>query len=269
MTSTINLQRWWGDRDLDAGRCGRWQIGPAEFWLARGDHEWRFGIKPGDDAHESDVDYAEADLGHLVDDDTPTLRLGFRKTSGNLRLTPLLADRPVVVRPAQPIALPPQQELVLYFSSPLWLQVEVGDPLVEFLQTSLQRPSDTWFGANTREGELCYSLRTSARSQIADVPARPHRAVTEVHVVNHADTLLPIDRIRVPLPTMSLFAGASGQLWTQVITFERHDDEAHAELTLGAGPPVHASAEALVSGPRLEPPRGGLFRTFGSLIGGR
>jgi hypothetical protein len=261
--------RWWGDSTLSLDAIARWQIGPCGFWLARNQVEWRLGD------HPVDQDVA-ADLAHEVQDDQgmpehtgDIRRLALRRTGGRVRLTPRLADRPVVIQPAQPIALPPQQEVTLYFSSPLWLLVEVDDPLVEFVELPLQRPSDTWFGPNTREGELCYSLRTSARLQLENVPRRPHRAVTELRVVNQADSSLPIDRVKVPLPAMSLFATPAGDLWTESITLERRDEGEDAEIKLNRRPTTQAASATLVSDPRAPLPRGNLLRAFGGLMGGR
>lgn len=267
---TQNSQPWWGEGKLDLDVTGFWQIGPYRFWLSREKLQWHFIGCP----HDQELDSNE--FRKVIPSPPPTpeeeiqvRRLAFNQTHQKLRLTPLLADRSVVIRPSQPISLPPRQEVVLYFSSPLWLQVEVDDPLVELAQIPLQRPSDTWFGPNTREGELCYALRTSARMNRHHIPYQPHRALSEVVVVNLADSVLPIDIMQVPLPAMSLYATASGQLWTQVLTLERRDRGDLAELKLGKNPPAHAESPRKISDPRELTPRTNLIRAFGGLIGGR
>ena len=261
---------WWGDQKLGLNETGFWQIGPFRFWLNREKRQWRFSGQPNNqDLESNETRQIIPSALPIPEEAVHVQRLAFNQTHQKLRLMPLLADRSVVVRPSQPVSLPPKQKIVLYFSSPLWLQVEVDEPLVELAQIPLQRPSDTWFGPNTREGELCYSLRTSARMNRNFVPHQPHRVLTEVNVVNLADSILPIDIIQVPLPAMSLYAAASGQLWTQVLTLERRDKGDHAELKLGKNPPEHAVSPRKIASPRERTPRTNLIRAFGGLIGGR
>jgi hypothetical protein len=266
---TAATPAWWGPASLAIGRGLYRRLGGTELWLVRDRHEWRFASR----YHPQNREATEVGHGDVADSELPTTdvetrRLGCRNTNEPVRLSPRLADRPVVIRPAQPIALPAHEELVLYFTSPLWLQVEVGDPLVRFVEIPLQRPSDTWFGPSTREGEMCYALRTSARLELDDVPHRPHRALTELHVVNLADTALELDRLQVPLPLMSLYASGDGQLWTEIVTLERRDSDDKAELKLQRTPPARTGSPEIVARPREEASRGHLFRAFGGLIGG-
>lgn len=259
----------WGDHRIDSGRAGHWQVGPYEFWLARTESEWRFAGRQDDAAVESRLEHEMCAADEVPEDGFALQRLGMGRTSDAIRLTPMLADRSLVISPALPIALPPRQELVLYCGSPVWLKVEVDTPLIEFYQTPLQRPSDTWFGSNTREGEICYAMRTRAHLQRAYIPERPHRAMTELHVVNKSRELLPVDRIRVPLPAMTLFATAAGQLWTSELIYEHHSNVELAKLKLTDRPPSHTTQAEVVAPPRETLPRNTVMRAFGGLIGGR
>ena len=257
---------WYGDYDLPVGTTGYWQVGPMRFWLGRLQKEWRFSRIDGDDP----LDPSEArDLDGGVPEPEEAfesaVRLGTDHTSGRLRLTPMTADRPVVVRPVTPFLLPPEEELTLYVSTMVWLQVLVGDPLREFLQVPLLRPSDTWFGASTGVGEMCYSLQTSARLYLDRLPIRPHRAISALRVRNRAASNLEIERIVLPLPHMSLFAGQDGTLWTETVTLEHTQDGRESPLDLGRGAPEYAGQARRLSGPRERTGGGLLTRAFGTL----
>jgi hypothetical protein len=189
-------------------------------------------------------------------------RFGFRKASGQLELRPALADRPVVVNPEIPFALPAGEETSLYVSVSLWLQIHTGNPASLLLEEPVFRPSDTWFGPSTMEGELCYAGRTGARLNLENLTVRPQRAICAVRIRNRAATLLPLQRLKLPAPNLSLFTSAEGHLWTEALTLDRDQDGELASLRLGKGPPREARDPVHVNGPRARIERGLLVRTF-------
>lgn len=66
------------------------------------------------------------------------------------------------------------------------------------------RPSDTWFGPTTSEGEPCYASKTVCRLRVEDVPLRPHRCLTKVTLRNRADDSLSLDRLKLPVNALAL-----------------------------------------------------------------
>ena len=262
-------ETWYGDYELELGRTAFWQVGPLRFWLTPSQQEWRFAFLPGDDTLDPTL---ERDLGGEACEpaaaEANASRLGFRQVSGHLRLTPMTADRPVVVKPSTPFLLPPKEELTLFISTIAWLQVSVGDPPLEFLQVPLHRPSDTWFGSSTRDGEMCYSLQTSARQHLENLPLRPHRAISALRVRNLAPENLAVDKVMLPMPHMSLFAAEDGQLWTEEVTLVHTQGRHDSPLDLSDGPPALAGPSRKLGDPRQKPVRGLLTRAFGGLIGG-
>jgi hypothetical protein len=260
---------WYGQYQLLPEVTAFWQVGPLRFWLTHGEQEWRFTQQPGLDPLDPTL---ERDLSGRTPEppeaEAQALRLGFRQTHNLLRLTPMTADRPVVVKPTTPFLLPPGEELVLYISTALWLQVAVDEPAKEFLQVPLFRPSDTWFGASTRDGEMCYAMQTSARLRLENLPVRPHRAISALRVRNKAEANLAIEKVLLPLPHMSLFAAEDGHLWTEAVSLD-HTDSAHdAPLNLSERPPEQAGPTRLICGPRVRAARRLLTRAFDGLMGG-
>jgi hypothetical protein len=131
----------------------------------------------------------------------------------------------------------------------------------------VQRLSDTWFGPSTREGELCYAARTHARNHLEQVPRRPHRAVTPVKVRNEAATLLPIEKLSLPVPMLSVYGDPQGGLWSEEVHLTRAADSDMASLRVVPGRPTFVTTADRLSGPRTEPGRGGLVRAFTDLFG--
>ena len=73
---------------------------------------------------------------------------------------------------------------------------------------------------------------------------------------NLADSNLSVERLKLPMPNMSLFASEDGQLWTETVTLQREQEGELASLQLGKKPPSTISKPRLVSGPREEPEQG-------------
>ena len=194
-------------------------------------------------------------------------RYGFRDAGTTIELTPVAADRPMVFFPERAFYLPAGEELSLFVGSPIWIRFEAdGKELFEFPSF---RPSDTWFGPNTITGELCYSAKTSARLHLGNLPIRPHRVVSAVRIRNRASDILSLEKLKMPLPNLSLFAGLDGRLWTEQIALDREEDGDFAEMKLDKAPPEIAGKTEKVAGPREKPDRKTLVRAFTGILLGR
>jgi len=259
--------RWWGSVTLEEDDLRFWQIGPFKLWASRSAGEWRIVTERSADPLENAISIAvpsppvEPGAGAVI------RRYGFKRTDGSLRLSPLPADRPVVARPETPFSLAPGQEMAVYVSSPLWIGVAAGKPPIVLREEATYRPSDTWFGPSTMEGELGYAVRTAARLSLAEIPVRPHRAVSAVRIRNRAKGLLDLEKLKLPMRNLSVFGSADGRLWTEAVTLSREEDGDFAALRLEKGPPPDAAGSTLITGPRDRPTRGLLIRAFGGVFG--
>lgn len=260
---------WWGETPLEAGALRAWRIGPFRLWARATAHEWRLWSVASDDAMTEelalDLEASDADLPA----DAVLTRVGLRSEAPVLSLLPALADRHVVVRPDIPVVVPAGARLELFVTTPVWITARAGAGGAPLLDVPCQRLSDTWFGPNTLEGELAYAIRTAARLELADLPHRPHRAITRVEVVNGARDALLLDRLKVPVSGLGLYAAGASGLWTDYVTLERkpQEAEAEAEASVGAGPGVSGVQAARVAGPRVA--TGGRFslNAFSKLFG--
>jgi hypothetical protein len=265
-------QGWWGTYDVPAGGGLAWSIASRRTWVRRAPCEWQIATivtpQAGPETAAADAAPRRLEAAEPPDPGAELRRFGFRTSSATLRIRPALADRPLVVDARTPFALTPGEELTLYVGQPVWAQFLVGQPEVRLLEFPLVRPNDTWFGANTRAGDLCYSEKTGARMDLANLAIRPHRAISVLHIQNRAATLLELEQLELPAPNMSLFADARGRLWTEAVTIERREDNEDATIRLDRGAPPEAASPRLVGGPRAALVRGGLGRVFGGVFGG-
>jgi hypothetical protein len=178
MTELTDSRPWWGPVALDEQTGGEWQVGPSTLWVFRAARDWRVvqrlpagsaavdpmaqrsGITvPLDDERMHEV--LEAD-----GDEFRTHRFGVRRTDETVALRPALADRPVVMRPEHSLSVMPNESVTMYVSTPVWVRIELTESERQLAEVASHRMSDTWFGASTRAGELCYATRSAGRLRL-------------------------------------------------------------------------------------------------------
>ena len=255
---------WWGDYEVAANQTLRWQIGPKTLWITRGDNEWRVASAGGEDRLDDRLVIAEP-AEEPAGDDIDFRRFASRSGSQSIRLGPALPDLPVVVKTTQPLFVPASEEATLFLSAPLWLRVYFDGRKVELVDSPIVRPSDTWFGPDTMTGELCYALRTSARLHLEHLPRRPHRAISAVRIQNNTPSVLQFEKLKVPVPNLSLFTSSGGHLWTEALTLKREESSDGTKVRLDDKPAQFVTSERITR-PRTKMSKGFLLDAFGELF---
>ncbi|MFU8831544.1 MAG: hypothetical protein ACNA7J_05235 [Wenzhouxiangella sp.] len=255
---------WWTPRDVPVGHSLHGSMGALELSLGHDTDEWLLDCAPV--AEEEIRPGANLKVAKGLPEAVAE-RFVHAGQSDRVHLSPMLADRPVVIRPRQPIFLLSQQTVTLYLSTPIWLKIQVGEPAVLLKEFPAQPLSDTWFGPSTREGELCYAGRTHARHNPSELPRRPHRAITPLTILNKASTPLPLEKFSLPVPMLALYGDVDGMLWTQAVTLTREGQTDLASVQIDSRPPDAAKGLTRLAPPRQEPGRSGLVRAFSLLFG--
>jgi hypothetical protein len=261
---------WWGQYSLDVNQTALWEIGPLKLAIQRRIDEWQIAYESvpdvGPDTTIWQFQPAVPDIETL--DYANIARYARGETDEAVWLRPLLADRPLVSRPVTPLYVPAGEIVIIFVRSSLWLRVEVGDALIALQEVPMLRPSDTWFGPTTMEGELCYASQTYARLNLEKLPIGPHHAVTQVTIQNQADSQLLVERLKLPVPYLALFESSDGLLWTQGVTMTRSRDTDMADVQIEPSPPEHAGVVKLLSDPRQATSIKTAIYAFGALFGG-
>jgi hypothetical protein len=249
-------QPWWGARALTPGRAWVLELGALTLWVARGRREVRIGVVPGEDALSDRLSLDERD----VDEMPPSAAVSrYPVAVDEVGLLPRCADRSVVVRTEVPINVLPGETVPVFVTTPAWVGVQLRGLIVAEIPTV--RPSDTWYGPNPRQGSLCYASRSTARLDPARLEALPARVVTELVLSNVGRQPVPLDRVRVPVPALALYAGADGRLVTDRVLVVADDrDEARVEVAPRTG-------EQALSAPRRPDPEGMFMRALALVRG--
>jgi len=257
---------WHGRFQLAEDSVGRWRIGPLSLWVQRLRGEWRIARETVDDPMDGNLELEiPADVDDLLTKKVVD-RFGVAGDSGDLEMMPALADRPVVARPAKPFHVPQGQQVTVFVGSPLWVKISAGTPPIQLLDQPIFRPSDTWFGPSTMEGELCYASRTYLRLNLEGVIRRPHWALTVVKILNRSDTQLNIELLKLPVSRLTLYQGSDGQLWTQDVAFKRDKDGDSATLRIQKAAPSFAQDAALLAEPRQSGEENVVMRAFSAIF---
>ena len=265
MSGLATEQNWFGAFDIPIGGSGQWRVGPLELLIEHAPGEWRVGQLQHRDGGD---DTAQVRIEPLVAADSSLKfdRYIVSDPGPQLTVLPLLPDRSVITRPVSPVYVPSNEAVRLYVSMPVWLRLAVGQAHKVLAELPSQRLSDTWFGPNTREGELCYALRSRCRLALDEDEVQQHRAVTPVRIRNRSMETLVLERLKVPVRQLSLFAGADGRLWTSELALDRTDDGHSVALHVEVGPPPEARGAASVAGPREAASKKTAMRAFSALF---
>jgi hypothetical protein len=250
----------WGPHDIPVGSQLVLQLGSLDLWVQRHRAEWRVAYRQADDPLREGQSVAVSDLGELPDD-LVAHRFATDRSDARLFLQPRTADRPVVVRPSAPLHLAAADTATIFTSTPVWVALAVAGH--ELTEVPTHRPNDTWFGATTREGQLCYAGRTTARLRAEALLRRPGRLYTQVKVTNHGVDPLQIERVQLPVPHMSVGLASDGTLWTPPLTLVRTGEEPAADVQIGR---KGADLQPVGDGPRLGGKPSIMVRALGALL---
>jgi hypothetical protein len=257
---------WWGDYRLALEESLLWEIGPFELQVSRRKKEWIVWHQLQNFAEAENDKWTLKKNLCLNDEKGDSQRYLFDSTEELLRVSPRLADRPVIIKALKPLHIQANQHIDLYVSSPLWFSVSVHANGAELLEIPIIRPSDTWFGPSTMKGELCYASNTQGRLNLANVPLRPHRAISPIKIKNQTDKSLHLTQLSLPAPYLSLFDTGESGLWTEEVTFLNDDTSGLAKVTFSENPPQPFNAVAKITNARLQKEKNMLLHTFSTLF---
>lgn len=260
--SDITAEKWWGEFELAEDERRWWTLGSLLLGAERKSREWRIGYEVS-----TNGDATLPGTNRSVDELAFSARYVFARPGAGIRLTPALADRPVVTRPVSPLNVPPGEQATLYVSSPVWVRIEAAAPARQMADIPVLRPSDTWFGESTREGELCYASRTHGRLSLENLPVQPFRAVTPLEIVNKSGQALKLERVSLPVPYLTIYASDAYDLWTQKLVMRCEDNARLATVRIRQGAPSQITGAEHVAPPRKQQEGQVFRRALTSLFG--
>jgi hypothetical protein len=260
LETQFTLHPWWASVPLKVGQSWHYAVGPLSLYLQRMENQWLLAFDRAN-CEETQSRLISEEVEQFPETLLAT-RYIFGQSPASFCLTPVLLDRPVVVKTRHPVQVPPGENVTFYISSPVAVKIQLEQSSVPLMEIPTQRLSDTWFGPSTQVGELCYAAKTHARHSRSEVPLRPHRAVTPVNVSNRSDDLLSVDKLSIPVTHLAVYGQPDGTLWTSPLSLKHTHGEQLAVLEVGASP----SGAEVLSPARTPLQKGGLVRAFTSIF---
>lgn len=255
----ITSRRWWGNFRVEDGQSRFWRIGNVVICVDRVTNEWHIASCP---------------VGNITDlpdnEDTSNFVIPFEKlnfktftfhTQAEIELKPVLANLPLASKLERPLYIPGGEDILLYVSSPVWVRVQTGRAKIILDEVPTFILSDTWFGPNTIEGELCYAGHTHCSPHLKDVPSGPDRIISPMLIKNHAKQPLKLESVIVPLPDLSVYSDKENFLWTEQIYVYKEEDEG-PEVEVAKGPPKDLDEITLLTDPRHDPRNASSLKRF-------
>lgn len=256
---------FWNTHNLALDNIGHWKIGPLELWIKRYENEWRIYSKRSSNPSIKEIN-AKVPVLENIPPNLDAQRFGVRETSPELTFHPVLSDRAVVVRPEKPFHLPAKEEVSIFVNTSVWLKISYGPAKMPMATLPIYRPSDTWFGSSTTDGELCYSARSKAKIRFNDLEIYPYRAVTNIQLQNKSNTDLFLERIKVPIPALSLYLSEEQVYFTDSMIYCREPDAKHINITYNP-PPKVAGKCVLIHRPHVRLEQNLVSKAISQLLG--
>lgn len=266
-TSTLTPS-WIGDHPLGLNETAQLLLGPLEMRIHRAPQHWRVTLFRDLQFSTRDPSLNLSFSGDSSTTPAESHRFGFRESPAKFCLAAALADRPMIIRPDTAFTMLPDEEVRAYVSSPLWVQlwVKSQDQPRLLLEFPTHRPSDTWFGLDTREGLLCYAGTSRLRLAPTDEVTPRHRATTPVVLRNVAEEPMHVARIRLPVRHLSLFPGPADSFWTERITLTHRSGESNDSIEVDHEAPRESLSPTPLSPPRVPEERAFVARAFESVF---
>lgn len=184
-----------------------------------------------------------------------------------LRIVPCMADKSLVVKPESALVIPAGRKPTLYLSLPIMYQLFIGQNKKPFHEFFIESMPLTWFGSNTRRGELCYQSKSPVALSLEQLPQAPHRVQMEMRIHNRDSENLNVEKINLPALYLPIYRVDNNVFWTSQLTITNEKLTDELSLHYGKGVPGRHQKQELVSQPRLRSEARTFMRALEAIIG--
>jgi len=248
----------WGEHELSSQKTLSWSIGDLMLWCKRKNQEIQIAY-----IHRSPNEYNKLGLDEPPKDIIWS-RWALKKDHPAIRLSPLFPDRPVVIIPESIFKLNREAQAKIYARVPIWVKIETAErESITLFEIPSVLLSNTWFGTFI-EGELCYSITSSARREAEPDSYRPHLAICPLQLINKSEDDLPVEKICLRVSNLSVFFDDI-QLWSNETKITYTGKEASSQIEFSHKKPSEAPSSSLISAPRHTVRKSIVAQTFASL----
>lgn len=257
-SGTMGPADLWGERRLPSrGETQRLEVGPLAIWLRVVENElW--------------LTHDRAPEGAGAPQSLPTApswsRWALPEDLVWIHVSPVLPDRPLVVKPEHAFTLVHGARARIYMRVPVWVRLEAmaapGGARTTLTEIPTLQLSDTWWG-DFAGGELAYWFSTSGRRKLSPDLFQPHLVMCVVQLENRSEDDLPVEKHLLRVEHLSIFR-KDGWLWAEEVEVHYHGEDEGSEILMDDLPPREAEGGEEIS-PARHQARTFRARTFARL----
>ncbi len=236
----------WQEIELNSKEMYHLKIGELNVWMRNPDQEFYLAYE------YQKVENTFPEASSEVSEKAVWNRWTIGSAFSRVKIEPLMPDLPLVIKPESNIHLKPQASCRIFVRVPLWVRISLPEISMEDKRNIIELPSvvlsKTWFGEYT-EGQLCYWISSSARSEYSPDPARPYLAIISILLTNKSPEELSAEKILIESRRLSLFA-KEHQLWTNEYRMNFRGIANLSQVDISKRPPKFISGATLISSAR-------------------
>ncbi len=251
----------WEPVEIPQKKCAEWKFPQRRIWVERIETEWHVLSLP----HSQRA--GEAQCAFMPRTAKPTSsewRHYLHRDGGPIQPSPVLPDRPVVVRPDRALTLLPGQSTIFFLQLPVWFRLSTsGYRPSRIFEEPLGALSRTWFG-DPLTGELCWGLATRLHHNVDSLEPSADTAVCPLMIENESSTDLAFEKICLHVENLNVFRGRI-RLWTNSLHALFRGPEQATQIEIVHTPPEYEQGLVPVSDARSPSAGWNIRRTFGML----
>jgi hypothetical protein len=180
----------------------------------------------------------------------------------SLQFSPMMPNRPVIVRPESQIQLLPGGKTRFYVSIPLWLRIMTGDKQV-LTEIPTLILSNIWFGDQIA-GELCYAIKSQAMTNFEKRKMKVYTAVCPILIENQSEKSFIFQRLSIHTEYLGVFLGTK-HLWTNQIEVKLEGEEQKSVIDISENAPGIEKIKEKLSDAREVPSKKFYRKVFSEL----
>jgi hypothetical protein len=249
--------------ELQEGQTFHLQLGTLRFHCTRLAAEWQISQT----WEIEDITLPSYQTDYIVPTAKPNFRYMVGNTSNQFKIVPRLANMNMIVRPISPILVPKGAEVIFFVGTTVWLDIILIDGKSKCVhEVPTQQDSETWFGANTYEGALCYTSQTHARMHLNAIPKHAGRVITALKLKNKSDQTFQVDRLNVPIPYLSVYQDEAGFLYSNDVLAELEGVYEGIDINIQRTPGNQFGKVKRISDPRESYLKGALKKAVNAFL---
>jgi hypothetical protein len=221
----IPTMRIWDKQKIEPGICYKTAIGPLAIWVQKIEDEIHIANVRENESLANAVSDTSFEKCEQFPAELHRTRYISETRTDEIRFLPVMPDRAVLVRPEEPLKLPPGRKATFYVRIPVWVKISIPSADdVALCEIPTVEQCSIWAG-DAVSGQLCYSVRSKARRKFIDFAPMPHRVICPILIQNRSKEMIDIERICVQSQHLNIYA-AENIMWTNdiEIIFQTEDN---------------------------------------------